>query len=92
MSLTRRSLAAGLATLIPVATAFAAPRTDPQLDRSAAAALQRLIAGNTAARLLYEEAVAVPVFPKIVKAGFVVGGAYGEGALRQGDRSLGYYH
>ena len=92
MSLTRRGLVIGLATLAPAAATFAAPTSDPQLDRSADAALQRLIAGNRVARLVYEEAVAVLVFPKIVKAGFLVGGAYGEGALRQGDRSLGYYH
>jgi lipid-binding SYLF domain-containing protein len=92
MSLTRRGLAACLATLVPVAAAFAATKSDPQLDQSAEAALQRLIAGNTAARLLYEQAVAVLVFPKIVKAGFVVGGAYGKGALQQSDRSLGYYN
>ena len=93
MNITRRSLAAGLATLAPGALAFAAvPRSDPQLDQAAAAALRRLTAGNTAARLLNEKAVAVLVFPRIVKAGFLVGGAYGEGALRQGGRTVGYYH
>jgi lipid-binding SYLF domain-containing protein len=92
MNVTRRSLAAGLATLAPVALAFAAPRSDPQLDQAAANALRQLIAGNTAARLLNNQAVAVLVFPKIVKAGFLVGGAYGEGALRQGGRTVGYYH
>jgi hypothetical protein len=59
MSLTRRALLTGLATLVPVAAAFAAPISDPQLDRSAAASLQRLIAGNRVARLVYEEAAAV---------------------------------
>jgi lipid-binding SYLF domain-containing protein len=92
MNITRRGLAAGLATLAPVAVAVAVPKTDPQLDRAAAAALQRLSAGNTAARLLNEKAVAVLVFPKIVKVGFVLGGAYGEGALRQGGRTIGYYN
>lgn len=92
MNITRRGLAAGLATLLPVAAVVAAPKSDPQLDRAAVAALQRLIAGNTAARLLNEKAVAVLVFPKIVKVGFVLGGAYGEGALRQGGRTLSYYN
>jgi lipid-binding SYLF domain-containing protein len=92
MSLTRRGLVAGLATLTPVAAAFAAPTSDPDADRAAAAALNRLVAGNTAARLLNEKAVAVLVFPKIIKAGFLFGGAYGEGALRQGNLTLGYYN
>jgi lipid-binding SYLF domain-containing protein len=92
MTLTRRHVATGLATtFMPVATAFAAPKTDSQEDRAAAAALQKLITGNPAARQLNEKAVAVLVFPKIVKVGFILGGAYGEGALRQGDKTIGYY-
>ena len=31
------------------------------------------------------------VFPSIVKGGFMVGGQYGEGALRKGGRTAGYY-
>jgi lipid-binding SYLF domain-containing protein len=93
MTLTRRRLAAGLATtFLPVAASFAAPTSDPEADRAAAASLRRLIAGNPAARQLNEKAVAVLVFPKIVKVGFLLGGAYGEGALRQGDKTLGYYN
>jgi len=93
MSLTRRDLVGGLAALAPLAPALAAaPKSDPQLDRAAATALQRLVAVNQAARLLNEKALAVLVFPKIVKAGFLVGGAYGEGALLQNGRTIGYYH
>jgi lipid-binding SYLF domain-containing protein len=93
MSLTRRGLVVGLATLAPAASAFAAaPKSDPQLDRAAEVALKRLTAGSPAARQLNEKAVAVLVFPKIVKAGFLVGGSYGEGALRQSGRTIGYYH
>jgi lipid-binding SYLF domain-containing protein len=33
----------------------------------------------------------VLVFPSIVKAGLVVGGQYGEGALRVGGKTTGYY-
>ena len=33
----------------------------------------------------------VLVFPKVVSAGFVVGGSYGEGAMRKGGSSTGYY-
>ena len=92
MSFTRRGLVAGLVSLAPAAAAFAATQSDPKADRAAAAALNRLIAGNTAARLLNDKAVAVLVFPKIVKVGFLLGGAYGEGALRQGAKTLGYYN
>jgi lipid-binding SYLF domain-containing protein len=77
------------------ATAFAvaaAPTSDPEADRAADAALRKLIAGNPAARKVNEKAVAVLIFPKIVKVGFLLGGAYGEGALRQGDKTVGYYN
>lgn len=91
MNMTRRALVVGLAVAVPVASARAAPKSDPPLDRSADAALRQLIAGNQAARQLNEKALAVLVFPKIVKAGFLIGGAHGEGALRQGGKTLGYY-
>ena len=91
MTLTRRRLATGLATSFLPATAFAASTSDPDADRAAAAALQKLITGNPAARLLSQKAVAVLVFPKIVKIGFLLGGAYGEGVLLQGGKTVGYY-
>ena len=43
-------------------------------------------------RQLNDVAAAVLVFPKIVKVGFVFGGAYGEGALLQGGKTVGYYN
>ena len=92
MNLTRRGLVAGLAGLAPVTAAFAAATSDPQADRAAAAALRQLIAESPAARQSNDAAVAVLVFPKIVKVGFVLGGAYGEGALLQGGKTLGYYN
>jgi lipid-binding SYLF domain-containing protein len=92
MSLTRRGLVAGLAGLVPITVTFAAATSDPQADRAAAAALRQLFAEAPAARQLNDAAVAVLVFPKIVKVGFVFGGAYGEGALLQGGKTLGYYN
>ena len=32
------------------------------------------------------------VFPSVIKAGFVVGGEYGEGALRVGNKTVDYYN
>jgi lipid-binding SYLF domain-containing protein len=37
-------------------------------------------------------AAAILVFPTIVKAGFGFGGEYGEGAMRIGGRTVGYYN
>ena len=38
-----------------------------------------------------DRAVAVLVFPSIVKAGFGLGGQYGEGVLRRGGATAGYF-
>ncbi len=92
MIVSRRNFIAGLASLTPAAPIFAAAKSDPQLEREAAASLQQLVAGNAAARQLNEKALAVLVFPKIVKAGFLVGGSFGDGVLRQGGRTIGYYN
>jgi lipid-binding SYLF domain-containing protein len=92
MTLTRRTLVTGLSALAPVTAALAASSSHARIDRDATAALRRLEAGNQAARLLAGKATAILVFPKIVKAGLLVGGAYGEGALRRGGRTIGYYN
>jgi lipid-binding SYLF domain-containing protein len=56
-----------------------------------AGALQQLLASHDAARTLAKEARAILVFPHILKGGFVFGGQFGDGALRSGGRTLGYY-
>lgn len=44
-----------------------------------------------AAQALAKDAKAVLVFPKVTKAGLVIGGQYGEGALIQGGKVVSYY-
>ena len=83
------SLAAGFAATLASATAHAA--TGKEIDASATAALERLKNQNAAAKALAAKAVAVLVFPKITKAGFVVGGQHGEGVMRKGGKTVGYY-
>ena len=53
--------------------------------------LDRLYATTPGSRELVAKARGVLVFPKVYAAGFVVGGEYGEGELRTGDMSGGYY-
>ena len=78
-------------TLLAVAsTAQAASPED--INRSSNEALQRLYDNNPAAQAISEHARAILVFPSIVKAGLVVGGAYGEGELKQGPDVDGYYN
>ena len=62
------------------------------LNRDAAQALQTLYKTNPVAESLSKSAKAVLVFPKIVKAGLVFGGSYGEGVLTKGSTFAGYYN
>ena len=62
-----------------------------EIDAKAENALKSLLASNEGARALAGQAKGVLIFPSIIKGGFVFGGAYGEGALRVGDRTAGYY-
>ena len=61
------------------------------LDASVDAALAQLYAQDPASRELVAKSRGVLVFPSIVTAGFVIGGSYGEGALRVGGQTARYY-
>ncbi len=63
-----------------------------KIDREVAVALQHLYDSTPAARMLSKEAKAILVFPDVIKAGLVIGGQYGEGALLQGGKTIGYYN
>lgn len=69
-----------------------ADETKAQLDADAQAALHLLYRTNPAARDLSRSAKEILVFPRIIKAGLVFGGAYGEGVLYKGHAIDGYYN
>ena len=71
--------------------ARAAKGTATALSRDSRAAMNRLLAQSPGAKSLSERAGAVLVFPNIRKAGFVVGGQYGEGTLFKGGKPVAYY-
>jgi lipid-binding SYLF domain-containing protein len=86
-------LALAVATPMSVVTfgsAQAASADD--LNKDAAQALQMLYRTNPVAASIGKQAKATLVFPQIVKAGLVFGGAYGEGVLREGNRPVDYYN
>jgi lipid-binding SYLF domain-containing protein len=63
-----------------------------EIDAEVDAALVRFYAEVPAAKELAKKAKGILIFPSVVKAGFGVGGEYGEGALRIGGKSIGYYN
>ena len=62
-----------------------------EIDAGVDNALADLYANAKGARQLASTAKGVLVFPKVVSAGFIVGGSYGQGALRKGTTTAGYY-
>ena len=64
-----------------------------EIDREAKVSLNKLLQSNKDARNLKKNAKAILVFPKIYKAGFIVGAQYGNGALLSPKgRTIGYYN
>ena len=61
------------------------------INRDVDAALKVLYDTTPAAKTLAPKAKAILVFPNIVKAGFIVGAQYGDGALLINGRTVGYY-
>ena len=61
------------------------------IDADADAAMVKLYEAQPVAKMLAEKASAVLIFPNIVKAGFIAGGQYGQGALRKKGKTVGYY-
>ncbi|MFL9995574.1 Lipid-binding SYLF domain-containing protein [Burkholderia sp. GAS332] len=71
------------------------PSTDASkrqsIDASVDGTMSRLFTTVTGSRELVSKARGVLVFPSVLQVGFIVGGQYGEGALRVGGASVGYY-
>ncbi|MEM5341396.1 BPSL1445 family SYLF domain-containing lipoprotein [Paraburkholderia azotifigens] len=61
------------------------------IDASVDGTMSRLYTSINGSRELVSKAQGVLVFPSVLQAGFVVGGQYGEGALRVGGSTVGYY-
>src|SRR5258708_1979133 len=61
------------------------------IDAKVQGTMSRLYATVKGSRELVAKANGVLVFPSVLQVGFVVGGQYGEGALRVGGKSVGYY-
>lgn len=79
-------------TLAPALVSAAHAATAEDLNRDSLQALRNLTQRNSAAAAVARSARAVLVFPNIVKAGLVFGGAYGEGTLMKNNHVVDYYN
>jgi len=89
----RRSLLLGLAGLASATTTSAAHAASArQINADASQALRTLYATQPRAKELGQRAKAILIFPRIHKAGFMVGAQTGDGALQVGGRIVAYYN
>ena len=86
------STACAAALLATLAAPSARAATAEELRQEAQAALAALHRRNPTALALSRQARATLVFPKIVKAGLVFGGSYGEGVLFKNGAVAGTYN
>lgn len=61
------------------------------IDAEVDNALARLYQQAGGSQELVARSAGVLVFPSVISAGFIVGGSHGNGALRKGGKTAGYY-
>jgi lipid-binding SYLF domain-containing protein len=83
------SLALSTISSLPTASRAASAA---EIDQNAKAALNTLYASNRGAQVVGHRAKAVLVFPRILKAGFLVGAQRGDGALIVHGKTVAYYN
>lgn len=72
-------------------TSFSAAASAQKLERDSNAAVARFVKQFKGAEQFINNASGYLVFPEITKAGFMVGGSYGQGVLRVNGQTKHYY-
>jgi len=67
-------------------------RTGDEIDTHADMTLQRFYKEVNGGREIAQEAKALLIMSDVTKAGFILGGTYGQGALRVHGKTSGYYN
>jgi lipid-binding SYLF domain-containing protein len=83
-------LTAGCTTTRPDAPVDSAAKRR-EIESAADETLTRLYATARGSKELADRAQGILIFPRVLSAGLVVGGEYGDGVLRTGGRAAGYY-
>lgn len=95
MNTKRLLLAVGMtlvtAMIGTLSASFVFAASASEIDRSATQSLTTLYKNNPGAKALADKAKGVLIFPRIVKGGFIIAGQFGDGALRKGGKTVGYY-
>ncbi|HEX2964601.1 MAG TPA: YSC84-related protein [Syntrophorhabdaceae bacterium] len=67
-------------------------KTASEIDRNVIETMNIFNSQVSGGREIISKAKAILIMPNVTKAGFVAGGQYGEGALRVGNKTVGYYN
>ena len=89
-------LLARIFLLIPVISVFLSSnspaKTAKEIDASVDVAIERFYKQVKGAKEFVKTSKGMLVMPNVVKGAFIVGGEYGEGALRIGRKTVDYYN
>ena len=85
-------LALALVVMPPMTVRMALAASAAEINRDANTALAKLYQTHPDTKKLGAQAKGILIFPSIYKAGFMFGAQYGEGALRKGNKTVGYYN
>ena len=66
--------------------------TASEIDANVNASLERFVKEVKGAKEFLAAAKGVLIIPKVMQGGLIVGAEYGEGALRIGGKTVGYYN
>ncbi|MBW1789522.1 MAG: hypothetical protein JRK53_23390 [Deltaproteobacteria bacterium] len=80
-----------LTVIVIIASHPAHASSAVEIDAKIDAKLKRFYNEVAAAKDLAKISKGILVFPSVIKAGFGIGGEYGEGALRIGNKTVDYY-
>lgn len=96
MASTRRSLlktiSVAVGGAVTVSRAAHAAPSAREINHEVDRVLRDLFAAQPNTRDLAKRSTAILVFPRIVKAGLLIGGQSGNGALRVQNKTVGYYN
>jgi lipid-binding SYLF domain-containing protein len=87
-----KAFAMSLVAMMLLASMPSMAANEAEINSDSRAALETLKKNNIMAKALAEKAKGILVFPKILKAGFIIGGEGGNGALFKHGKAVGYYN
>ena len=86
------ALMAAVLMMVSAAADMASAKTAKEIDASVDACLDRFYQQVKDGKEIAGKAKGVLVMPGVIKAGLIVGGEYGEGALRVAGKTVSYYN